>query len=53
MTPLGVAVYCRISTVAEIQQHSLDSQKKYYKSYIDTTTPAMSFAAYVRILQAE
>ncbi len=28
------AVYCRISTVAEMQQHSLESQKKYYKSYI-------------------
>lgn len=36
MKLLRAAVYCRISTAEDIQLHSLESQTKYYESYIET-----------------
>lgn len=36
MKPLRAAVYCRISTDEDTQQHSLEYQKNYYESYIQT-----------------
>lgn len=32
--PIRVAIYCRVSTETEIQQHSLGGQKAYYENYI-------------------
>ena len=32
--PIRVAIYCRVSTETEIQQHSLGVQKAYYENYI-------------------
>ncbi|MCH5197449.1 MAG: recombinase family protein, partial [Oscillospiraceae bacterium] len=35
MKLLKTAVYCRISTAEDIQLHSLESQRKYYESFIE------------------
>lgn len=33
--PKMVAAYCRVSTLQEIQHHSLEAQQNYFKKYID------------------
>ena len=41
--PKRVAAYCRVSTMQEIQHHSLDAQREYYKKRI-LGTPGWEFA---------
>lgn len=34
---IRVAVYCRVSTKSEIQQHSLGAQREYYEKLVQST----------------
>lgn len=49
MKPLRTAVYCRISTDEDTQQHSLEFQKEYYESYINEDPDYVFSGIYVDI----
>ena len=46
-----VAAYCRVSTKEELQQYSLEAQKRYYKDLIESNE-GFVLLVYMQIVQA-